>query len=531
MLREYSQSNWLGGLSESDFAGQEGSVIEAVGVDIFSEPNAVKLSRKLTKETNSPTELCKFSVVDKFNNSYWFSASSGKIWYRTYLGVWSLAYTLADCSYFNGAGIATKTVDGYEYIYVAYKVTSTGLDALGYKKSVASGGATDWSDATFAWKTTGQKFYTAVVHPMVKQQGFLVIGNASYVATIDCSVADSGASFTYNGTPSVTLPAYEINFEVTALSKFGDDVLIGASQYGVNASATVQDYVYGLLSRWDLTSSGFTTNEEVFGNGIYALQMSPLGVYVFVGTEGTFYLYDGSSLGEPKSIRNSITGQDTSNGGYLINLKSVCNFGKYVLVGVSKNSLYSETFNEGIYVLGRKTSSFPLSIALQYPEPPFSNGSTYTYNLTGLSFGAIISIGSIFLAAYSDADATYGTTGVAVVETAKRNPSGYVRLNVTGNQDRSKLFEEFSLTYRKNTYTSAVSNLSLSNYYNNYAYGSAATSFTTNNEETKYNKIIVLQKIEATAIQPKINFVGDITKDETPVLTNFYCKFNEQEKT
>ena len=153
----------------------------------------------------------------------------------------------------------------------------------------------------------------------------------------------------------------------------------------------------------------------------------------------------------------------------------------------------------------------------------------YTYSLSGVTFGAMITIGSTVLASYVDSLATYGTTAVGVMETAKRNAKGYVRLNISGDQERSKTFNNFALTYRRNT-TNTSADLSLKDYYLNYNYSTSPTNFIAGKEETTVNKISFQSKIRANAIQPKIYFIGNIDNDLSPILTSFFCDWNEEEK-
>ena len=383
-IKEIRITDWLGGESESEFAGQKGSVMSCIGLDIFSEPNAVKLSERLAHEVSGPTELCKWACVDRLNNTYWFSSSSGKIWVRDQNGVWTQPYTIPTCNYVNGCGISLKTATNKEWIYFSYNSSANSYDHLCYKEAYSTGGPTNWSDVILDWKQLSgnveDEFFTASVHPMVKQQGFLVVGNNNQVATISIDIADNvaypsgsyAAAGTYNGSVGILLPAFAYNYEVSALSRFGDDILIGASKTGIYFSPSVQDYSYGYLSRWDLTSDGFTSTTDVQENGIYNIQQCEYGAYVFTGNTGTYFIFNGTNLSDPKNIRPNYTKWDTANGGYYINPMSVCNLGKYILVGVSKNSLFGETFDEGVYCLGHKVSSYPLAMTLQYPEPVYN---------------------------------------------------------------------------------------------------------------------------------------------------------------
>lgn len=86
---------FLGGISESRFAGSQNSVAMMSGVDVMSELGVIKNQKALVKESgNTITELCKVIIPCSDGNTYFFSSESGKIWKRTSGGVYSLLYTV-----------------------------------------------------------------------------------------------------------------------------------------------------------------------------------------------------------------------------------------------------------------------------------------------------------------------------------------------------------------------------------------------------------------------------------------------------
>ena len=151
---------------------------------------------------------------------------------------------------------------------------------------------------------------------------------------------------------------------------------------------------------------------------------------------------------------------------------------------------------------------------------------SYKYATTNLSIGAMISIGSQFLVSYKDNAnySTYGAQGVASVDLTARCAYGNLVVNVMGDQDRNKTFEEWALNYR----VDPSSGLSMYTIYKNYVYASPISP--TNLPNTNYNKIYGLDKIIASSIQMNILFKGNPTSNNTPVLTSLFVKWNENEQ-
>lgn len=87
----------FGGLSDTLFRGQPGSVFRSVGVDHRSEPGKLKVHQKLAKHSptsggHQVTELCKTSLQLSDGSRLHFSSESGKIW-REVSGTYTLVFT------------------------------------------------------------------------------------------------------------------------------------------------------------------------------------------------------------------------------------------------------------------------------------------------------------------------------------------------------------------------------------------------------------------------------------------------------
>lgn len=122
----------MGGIGDSDYMGREGSVAEMVGLDVHSEPGAVRAMQKLSamSGSNFPSEFCKIAVNCSNGRIYWFSSESGKIW-EDNAGTWTLKLTTAPK---NGE---TKILGALEFDGFLYWGTQNFLHRI--KVSKASG--------------------------------------------------------------------------------------------------------------------------------------------------------------------------------------------------------------------------------------------------------------------------------------------------------------------------------------------------------------------------------------------------------
>ena len=524
-LKKFSQEFWSDGIADSDFIGtKNGIILEAVNVDIHDEPGVVKLSKGLTLEvagtgTTPPDEFCACALLSSDTNTYWFSykANSGKIWKRTSAGVWSLVHTIADCLIINGCGEHVR--GGVAYIYYSYVVASTGADVLARK---VLPGLANWTDAIDTVAGGANALKSAFFHPMVQNSIFLVVGNATTLATVD----DVG-TFTASGTPDVTTLGYlPIPWQITSLINYDDDVLAGAGRY-----TGVQNYDYsaGQLLRWDLSSATWTQIKQVNSEGVQAIVKTDNGTFIFTGNKGLIMTYDGTNLYPFKRLRKAEGLEDLANSGYNIFPYAVANYHNYALFGLSGQANMTQGYEQGVYSLGRRTTQYPLAVTLQYTEPCFVVGGQNTFHTTNISFGAIVSTGISFLVSYIDSNSSNSAVGVALMQTSKRAGAGWIALNIEGSKERSKTFTDFILTYRSlPTLSGGGPAMVLLDYFINYNYSSLIT-FVTQYSDTAYNKLRLQEKIEASSLQLRIYFYGDTTKDDSPSLTSLYCQWNERE--
>jgi hypothetical protein len=528
--KAFKQEFWSDGISDSDFIGTKSGIIsEAVGVDIHDEPGTVKLSKGLVLEvsvvspaSSPPDVLCNFAVQSSNSSSYWFSSSNGKIWERTKTGVWTLVHTISNCSYINGAALFTNS-SGIEYAVYSYYNSSTSQDNLAYKP--ITGGAANWSDAVDTWVTSTSGFNTALWHPMVQQGLYLAIGNGRYLATLSDTFPIATTTFTDSGTPDVDLNYLPKGWEITSIINFDDDILIGAS---LQSYIATYDYLSGLLLRWDFSASTWTQVKPVQSEGVQAMVKTDNGTFLFSGNTGAIYIYDGVNLEPYKKIRKRF-GAETYNASYDITPGSVANYHGFALFGVSAGGLGTEGYNMGIYTLGRNSSAYPMALMCQYTVPAWVSGGSTGLDLVNVQWGAILTVGSYFMASYKDTTADHTGQGVAVMQTTKRGGLGWIDLTVPGDKERSKTFTDFVATWGGNWFDGTVSRLRMEYYAKDYD-ASVPLTFNTNLPYETYNKLRVQQKIEGTAITVELAFVGEAGTDRTPSLTSFYCEWNEQEK-
>jgi len=104
-----------GGIADSKYMGEYGSVASSVGLDLHSIPGVIQSNYRLAKESGTTIdEFCKVIVPSSEGNTYFFSSTSGKIWIRSSLGVYSLKYTTVPTGG-SAACLGATEFDGYIY--------------------------------------------------------------------------------------------------------------------------------------------------------------------------------------------------------------------------------------------------------------------------------------------------------------------------------------------------------------------------------------------------------------------------------
>ena len=421
--------NYSGGLSDSDKIGVRGSFADGVGLDIHSEPGLLKVNQALKKESGTTvTDFCKFAIPCSDGNSYWFG-DAGKIYKRTSAGVWSNVYTDTD-------GEIKGAMEFNDYIYWA---TDTSL------KKIAVGG--DWSSDV----TTVGTLDSATYHPMTVQGLYLLIGNATKIATVD----DVG-TFTAQGTPDVTLAELPSNYQIRTLINFGIDVLIGTT--------TSDKYTSARIFRWDVSSPAYISDDDIPENGLNCF--IPVDNYVFTqaGKSGAIYQYTGKDL----VLRKRIKG-DYGQGTMEVLPQSYTSFNGLPLFGVSNVS--GNPIKQGVYSLGRHDSNYPLALNLEYV---ISTGDT-----SSIEIGALLVIGTNLLVAWKSGTAY----GVDVIDYTTKYASAYYKTLIFdgGQRQLSKDFKNFAFNYQSKPTGTDIT----AKYYLN---GGSVQSLTTEDDATTMKK-------------------------------------------
>lgn len=143
----------MGGISDSEFSGREGSASEIVGIDLHSEPGLMKVHQKLTKVTasNVADEFCKHRIVSSNGRIYWFSSTSGKVW-EDNSGTWTLKYTT---SAQNGA---SSTLGACEYNGFIYWATQNFIHRIKVSNASSTWNAStvesNWADLSLDQELT-----------------------------------------------------------------------------------------------------------------------------------------------------------------------------------------------------------------------------------------------------------------------------------------------------------------------------------------------------------------------------------------
>jgi hypothetical protein len=292
-----------GGLSDSKFSGQPNSLYKLVGFDLHTTPGLLKVAQKLTKDSGSTVdEFVKCQIVSTNGHTYHFSSTSGKIWERTELGVWSLVYTTIPSA---GDAGCLGALEYQDYIYWATE------DYLHRIKASDGEGDAEWTaNSAPNWKVfdvTDPEF-----HPMVEQNGVLYVGDSNQLAQVDTGVFSSNAL-------DIKTP-----LRIKCLGKMGTDVLIGTY---VNDSVNKSQII-----RWDTYSVSFTSDDEIEEVGINAFIPGDNVIYVNAGLRGNIYVYDGEQL----QLFSKIPGEYSTSEYGRLHPNAAANFNGKVLLGFSK---------------------------------------------------------------------------------------------------------------------------------------------------------------------------------------------------
>ena len=372
------------GLSDSKWSGILGSFAALVGIDFHSQPGTIKVQQKLTKESETTVDaLCRVRIALSEGTSLWFSYTTGKIWYRSSGGTWTLVYTTSPATGAAGC-LGAEEFDGFVYWATQSRLhriatTATLSTAAGWNAGVSI----NW--ATF---TNTQASY----HPMQKQNLQLFIGDKNYVAKV------SGAT----GSHAFTANALDIRqpLIIKTMIDFDIDILIGTYVADtVNKTEVI---------RWDTEASSWDSSDPIEENGINAFLRDDNYVYAQCGKAGRFYLYNGEQLVPFKRIPGTWSPTQTAE----VYPQAVGTLLTIPVFGLS--NVAGNPTNQGVYSLGSYSKDYPKIMDLSYP---ISDGV-----LTTMEVGAILVMGADMLVSWKNGS----SFGVDKLDYTAKYASAYI---------------------------------------------------------------------------------------------------------
>lgn len=488
MEKFFNQTNFSGGLSESDLIGSPGSFSNSFGIDIHTLPGVIQASWEPQNkdENHIIEELCLFAVDTSTGTSFWFG-NSGTIYnVKVSGGVMSFG-TVYQGGAVKGAG---------EFRNFVYWTTGQNVHRIKVNGN--------WTTDVVAYGSINSATY----NPMVNMRSHLLIGSGTTLASVD----DTG-TITASGIPNVTLAAIPENYQITCLQKYGIDVLVGTKLTGGATGSK--------LYRWDLASPTWIQDIDVPETSVNCFLLTPNNTYFQAGQKGNLYSYNGISIAPYKKI--PIVVPDNDSGNVMAYPQSSANFGSIGYFGITNQTVQAGA--AGLYALGRKNNSYPISLSHQFPSSySISTGST-----TKLHIGAVISgidatttPPSPFLLFNwrnnNTASATYGMDAI-FNPSIKCNPAWFETQAIGASSPNQKTFQNYNINYRaKPTNTS----IALS-YFKNFSSGSIVMNLT---DKTDYNKLVSNQKIDAGAMKFRITLTSNA--DKTAEISEFYTDFDER---
>jgi len=470
MEKVFTQNDWSGGLADTDSYGGEGTYAEAVGIDIHSEPRLFRASQALKKASGTlVTDFPLYSLHCSTGTTYFFG-SSGTVYSRDATGSYGTVYqtsggTICGCGEQNG------------YIYWASSGTLLRI-------STGSSWATD-VNANFG--TLSSSPY----HQMVKNGLYLFIINDELVASVD----DSAGTLTVAGKPDVTLQSLPDDFRYTAISNFGNDLILGTK----NISGTEECRI----ARWDTVSTNFNSTDEIPESSINTFLTIDNYTLAQAGGMGRLYYYNGDTLEPFRKIKG-----DYDNKSMICHPDSKCQFRGLGMLGIS--NLYGNPLNEGVYSIGQYDKNYPMAINLDYV---ISHGS-----VKNIEIGTMCSAGTLLMVAWK-AGTTYG---IDEIDWTNKYASAYVKtIAVSGSRYKQKQFGEYNISYKTKP---SGTDIGLEYDIN---YGSSEGTITLDNNQTGYYKMSGDASLEAGVAQFKIKLTT--SGNSSPEVEELYTSFNERD--
>ena len=368
---------FYGGWSLGSKSGPEGSCRFSQGLNYKSDPDYITANKALVlNSADAVIGMPKF--ITSYNALIYFVDAGGVI-YKVTSGSYSGVRTVSNCT---GQGLA-----GYnDYLY--------------YRQN-SQIGRMDWATSTFTDNWTTSNVQTVVDWGVLLPfMNLLLVANGRYLGTWD------DATWTYN---KLTFPK---GYFVRDIGVMGEYAVLA-----VNDNEDITQAKRGFLFFWDGTSSTYNFFTEVLeGGGISSIQANQENVFVFAGSSGNIYKYNGATnkvkkipyIGDGKTVY-VYPGAET-------NYKGLCLFG---LAGGTSTTAY-----RGVYSYGSPEIGYSDGLNFEYPI------STGTVTGTGVSIGAMQTIGSDLYVGWKDGT-SYGVDKLST--TTNQLSVTYESLVVTTN--------------------------------------------------------------------------------------------------
>lgn len=380
---------WYGGWSLGSKSGPEGSCVFSRGLNYKDDPDYITANKALEKQSGTVV-ADSVKWITNYNAMIYAIGDAGKI-YKNTAGTWTLLQTTANCK---GQGLAVYN----DYMY--------------YRQNTQIG-RMKLSDDSFtdAWEATNVQ---TVVDwsPLLPFLNLLLVANGRYLGTWDDS------TWTYN---KLTFPK---GYHVRDIGVMGEYAVLA-----VNDNEDITKAKRGFLFFWDGTSSTYNFFTEVSeGEGISAINANQEAVYIFPGTNGNIYRYNGVT-NKVKKIPNTKTSTTVYvYPGGVTNYKGMCFFG---LAGGTSTTVY-----RGIYSWGQPEIGYAEGLNLEAYPSSYTSGTGTTKSIY-----CVQSIGSdLYVAWYYGG--TYGIDKLST--TVNQLEVIYLSLVVTTNNPnaitREKLF-------------------------------------------------------------------------------------------
>lgn len=337
------QSTFSGGLSSGSKKGLAGSFRWGQGIDIYSDPDVLKISPKSTKDSGTTiVDLPLFSCTNTVNANIYFFGNAGKVYKRTSAGVWSVITTNTNAQ---GAGFFAGT----NKIYFTDSNTEYILDPS--NDSIAG----------------GRSLNSANFHPVEAFLDKVFIGNGRELISTDASAINYDSATVGGG---ITV---EYNYTIKCLKNIGDWLFIGCES---SNSSNAKYYL------WDGISEDYNYGKTLKGeDGINAVEVSDDGtVLILAGKQGHIYQLTG--------LDNTLTNLKTiprieKNKTIETYPQAICNYQGGIRFGLSTGT--SETAERGIYSYRSSDKNYPKVLNLDYAI------STETTTGTTLQIGCLLS--------------------------------------------------------------------------------------------------------------------------------------------